>query len=157
MESEFKLTSASPPPPTIYFLLCELINYILGYTPSQGLSFQQRNQGCLLGRKLSLFTLFLFWYVESLHIIDDFSLPVLFIYVRGSDNDCLMHRDPIRFLSDCESISVSLPFPPLLFSPLLFSFFLIESLAVSIRIEEEIGMFKMKNIGKSVGLRTRQS
>lgn len=69
----------------------------------------------------------------------------------------MMHRDPIRFLSDCESISVSLPFPPLLFLPLLFSFFLIESLAVSTRIEEEIGMFKMKNIGKSVGLRTRQS
>lgn len=68
----------------------------------------------------------------------------------------MMHRDPIRFLSDCESISVSLPFPPLLFLPLLFSFFLIESLAVSTRIEE-IGMFKMKNIGKSVGLRTRQS
>lgn len=148
IETEFKL--ASTPFPN-HFLLCELIKYIPGYTPIQGLVFSSGIRDDSLEENFHCSYLTFFWRVESLHIFDDFSLPILFICVQE-----------VTLIISCTRIWYSffqtlwkylfLPFPSFFF--FLFSFFLLESLPVSIRIEEEIGMFKMKNIGKTIGLRT---
>ena len=144
--------SLLPPAPTIYFLLCELITYFPWlFLKSRTFFFISEIKGDS------------FW--EKIFIVHTFSFLICCIFTCiwwfFSARSFHLCKGEWQWLSEAlgshivsfklwEDIS-SLPF-----SSLLISFFLPESLALSIRIEEEIRMFKVENIEKSMGLRIRQ-
>ena len=145
--------SLLPTAPTIYFLLRELITYF------PWLSLKSRTFFFNRGIKGDAF-----W--EKIFIVHTFSFLIccVFTCIWRFFSACSFHlcKGEWQGLSETlgshivsfrlwEDIS-SLPF-----SSLLISFFLPESLALSIRIEEEIRMFKEENIENSMGLRIRQS